>query len=102
MNPRRPAGRHLVLLLAVCLAAAGVLSAEPVRSGGEGPLVRGEESGVDRSGRDAGEDRHPEVGTPFSQEPQDADLIGGARPTAGEDQREIATHGATLAKAAIG
>ncbi len=43
-----------------------------------------------------------QVGTPVGEEAQDADLVGGTGAAAGENQREIATHGATLAKAAIG
>ncbi len=72
---------------------------EPIGGGGEAPLVRGEEGGVDRSGRDAGENRHAKVWTPCGQEAQDADLVGGAGAAAGEDQREISAHAATLAKA---
>lgn len=33
MDPRRPAGRHLVAVLAVCLAASGALAAQQFRSG---------------------------------------------------------------------
>ena len=43
-----------------------------------------------------------EVGTAFGQEAQDADLVGGARPAAGQDERKVAAHGGTLAKAGIG
>ncbi len=56
---------------------------------GKGLLARREVGRVDPAGGDAREDSGDDVGQLPREEPQKADLVGGARTTAAQDQREV-------------